>query len=322
MLQRLLALSTVATSIAVSALPVFAADTVYYTNTPSSSGVTQPSGYTYGTTMDSTTGTSATTTSQYQYGSTTGTSNANGTYNSNTGMYETNTYSTTPGSTVNGSTSTYTTSPRINPVTGRPDTRYEYQTGINTTTSSVLRGETIPYPTQEEQEQASKQSFETVTKRNVDTSIFAALLEKADLDRDMRIKDKFTEEKHTLFAPNNYAFAKLPAGTISRLMLPENKLELQELVMYHIVPGEVKAEQIQSAGTSVETIQGGQLTAQQTMEGGVVINGQAVVDRPNIATGEGTIHVIDQVLMPQNLVNGEEVDPDFKREKEYDKYDQ
>src|SRR5512144_3432999 len=45
----------------------------------------------------------------------------------------------------------------------------------------------------------------------------------------------------TVFAPTNDAFAKLPAGTVENLLKPENKQQLTDILLYHVVPGKVMA---------------------------------------------------------------------------------
>ncbi|HYP01329.1 MAG TPA: fasciclin domain-containing protein, partial [Pyrinomonadaceae bacterium] len=39
----------------------------------------------------------------------------------------------------------------------------------------------------------------------------------------------------TVFAPTNDAFAKLPAGTVDTLVMPENKATLTKILTYHVV---------------------------------------------------------------------------------------
>ncbi|MDZ4748700.1 MAG: fasciclin domain-containing protein [Saprospiraceae bacterium] len=39
----------------------------------------------------------------------------------------------------------------------------------------------------------------------------------------------------TIFAPTNAAFDKLPAGTITNLVKPENKAQLTKILIYHVV---------------------------------------------------------------------------------------
>ena len=41
----------------------------------------------------------------------------------------------------------------------------------------------------------------------------------------------------TVFAPTNAAFAALPAGTVDRLLKPENKDTLDKILTYHVVSG-------------------------------------------------------------------------------------
>ena len=61
---------------------------------------------------------------------------------------------------------------------------------------------------------------------------FNAALKAADLVDTLNGKGPFT-----VFAPTDAAFAKLPNGTVARLLLPENKAELVDLLTYHVIPG-------------------------------------------------------------------------------------
>ena len=47
----------------------------------------------------------------------------------------------------------------------------------------------------------------------------------------------------TVFAPTDDAFAALPEGTVETLLLPENKKMLQDILLYHVVSGELLAQQ-------------------------------------------------------------------------------
>jgi len=100
----------------------------------------------------------------------------------------------------------------------------------------------------------------------------------------------------TVFAPTDAAFAKLPAGTVESLLKPENKKKLTAILLYHVVDGNVKAAQVQKM-KSVKTLNGQYLTI-STTDGGVKVDGSTVVTA-DIATTNGTIHVIDAVLMPK-----------------------
>ena len=99
----------------------------------------------------------------------------------------------------------------------------------------------------------------------------------------------------TVFAPTDAAFAKLPAGTVESLLMPENKSQLAAILSYHVVPGRVASADLAAVTTTPATVQGGTLTVDTAS--GVKIGG-ANVTTPDVAATNGTIHVIDTVLMP------------------------
>merc|ERR1711907_837852 len=64
----------------------------------------------------------------------------------------------------------------------------------------------------------------------------------------------------TVFAPTNEAFAALPAGVLTKLLKPENKKELVDILTYHVLPEQVLSKQITSERiTSVTTVEGKKL---------------------------------------------------------------
>ncbi len=98
----------------------------------------------------------------------------------------------------------------------------------------------------------------------------------------------------TIFAPTNAAFAKLPAGTVESLLLPENKAKLVAILTYHVVPASVMAAEVKSG--AAPTVNGKELTI---MAGGhgVTVNG-ANVTATDLVGSNGVIHVIDTVMLP------------------------
>ena len=103
------------------------------------------------------------------------------------------------------------------------------------------------------------------------------------------------EGPFTVFAPTNDAFAALPPAELERLLKPANKDELASILTYHVVAGDVKAADL-SDGQKVETVEGQDLTV--TIDGDKVMINDAQVIQPDIATSNGTVHVIDGVLLP------------------------
>jgi len=100
----------------------------------------------------------------------------------------------------------------------------------------------------------------------------------------------------TVFAPTDEAFSVLPQGTLSSLLLPENKGKLAAILQYHVVPGRIYSEAA-AKGASVNTLQGTKITTRQR-DGKVFVNGARVV-LADIQTSNGVIHVIDSVLLPE-----------------------
>jgi len=111
----------------------------------------------------------------------------------------------------------------------------------------------------------------------------------------------------TVFAPTNDAFAKLPAGTVDTLLLPENKGTLTKVLTYHVVPGRVDAKQIAAAikkgnGTASFTTVSGDTLKATIQDGGVLLTdekgGTAMVTTADVYQKNGVIHAIDGVLLP------------------------
>ena len=97
----------------------------------------------------------------------------------------------------------------------------------------------------------------------------------------------------TVFAPNDEAFAELPAGTVEGLL--EDIPKLTQILTFHVVPGKLMAADVIKL-TSAKTVQGQNVTINAT--NGVKIN-KAMVITPDIEADNGVIHVIDRVILPQ-----------------------
>lgn len=100
----------------------------------------------------------------------------------------------------------------------------------------------------------------------------------------------------TVFAPTDAAFAKLPAGTVESLLRPENRAKLVSILTYHVVPGNVTSNLLLGKVTPAKTVQGQTVTV-NGLNGGVKVNGVNVI-QADVTASNGTIHIIDTVLMP------------------------
>lgn len=99
---------------------------------------------------------------------------------------------------------------------------------------------------------------------------------------------------YTVFAPTNAAFAKLPKGTLQKLL--KDKTQLAAILTYHVVPGKVMAADVNNG--PVNTVQGQPVTLNKTAAG-VDVNNAKVV-KADIVASNGVIHEINAVLMPSN----------------------
>jgi transforming growth factor-beta-induced protein len=99
----------------------------------------------------------------------------------------------------------------------------------------------------------------------------------------------------TLLAPDDKAFAKLPAGTLERLLEPANQTELAAILKLHVIPGRAFAAEV-SGQSELTPLAGGPL-AVRVVDGKVSIGGARVI-ATDLQARNGVIHVLDTVLMP------------------------
>ena len=139
---------------------------------------------------------------------------------------------------------------------------------------------------------------------NPNFSTLASLLTQQSL---IGTLDGTSSSPFTVFAPTNAAFAKLPAGTVDFLVKPENKAILSKVLTYHVVAGKFAAGDVVKAindakGTlSLKTVSGGTLLA-SLKDGKVILKdekgGTSTVVVADLIAGNGVIHVIDSVVLP------------------------
>jgi uncharacterized surface protein with fasciclin (FAS1) repeats len=103
----------------------------------------------------------------------------------------------------------------------------------------------------------------------------------------------------TVFAPDNAAFQKIPAATLSSVLA--NKAELTKILTYHVVSGRLTPAEL--AGTHT-TLEGGKITVAGsgesfTVTGGASTNTAEVVCG-NVQTANATVYIVDSVLMPKS----------------------
>ena len=138
---------------------------------------------------------------------------------------------------------------------------------------------------------------------SADHSNFMQALETAGLTQTLRGVGPYT-----VFAPNNAAFAAIPAEAREGLNDPGQRERLIALLSYHIVPGTVTAQDLgraidrgQSGRAELATVTGDNLTVSRV--GDDLVIGDAAGGRSRILQADqlhsnGVVHSVDVVLMP------------------------
>jgi len=97
----------------------------------------------------------------------------------------------------------------------------------------------------------------------------------------------------TIFAPTDDAFGRVPAETLNALLA--DPAALKNVLLYHVVGGEQSAAEL-IRQRKVETLQGTDVLVSKWW-GRVFVN-RAQVIQADIGAGNGTVHVVNGVLLP------------------------
>ncbi|TKT75014.1 fasciclin domain-containing protein [Aquamicrobium sp. LC103] len=136
-----------------------------------------------------------------------------------------------------------------------------------------------------------------------DHTTLVAAVKAADLVETLQGEGPFT-----VFAPTNEAFEALPAGTVDKLLKPENKEQLAKVLTCHVVAADAMSDAIgkmisdDGGEHDVKTVGGCVLKAK--MDGDKIMltdetGGTATVTIADVDQSNGVIHVIDKVLLPK-----------------------
>jgi uncharacterized surface protein with fasciclin (FAS1) repeats len=104
----------------------------------------------------------------------------------------------------------------------------------------------------------------------------------------------------TLLAPSDDAFNALPQDIRDRLLAPENRALLTDLLLYHAVPGLYPTDRLLKAKVrnyTISAIEGSAIEINKRRKTGEIDIAGAKIVRSETAS-DGIIHVIDKVLIP------------------------
>lgn len=111
---------------------------------------------------------------------------------------------------------------------------------------------------------------------------------------------------YTVLVPSDEAFAGVEGG-LANPADPENRAEITRVLTYHILPGVILPEDINTAienggGSAVLATMGGETLTARSEGGNIVLTdtrgGTATVTQAGQRASNGVIHRIDAVLMP------------------------
>lgn len=110
------------------------------------------------------------------------------------------------------------------------------------------------------------------------------------------------QRPYTVFAPNDEAFAALPAGTVEELLKPENKERLTEIVKYHVLPGRILQRDLTTMQESSQTLLGQTFFVRMENDQyqvGSDMRMMATIVTPEVYATNGIVHVINGVMIPR-----------------------
>ncbi len=137
-------------------------------------------------------------------------------------------------------------------------------------------------------EKETRTIVEIAIEAGIFTTLVAAVQEAGLVDALMG------EGPFTVFAPTDRAFSRISKERMDSLL--NNTPALTELLLFHVVPGEYRVEDLVDF-TLLQTLQGQNLIIEPCQNHGLHVNGATVITA-NIIAANGVIHVIDQVMIP------------------------
>ncbi|HAT13927.1 MAG TPA: fasciclin [Microcoleaceae bacterium UBA11344] len=104
----------------------------------------------------------------------------------------------------------------------------------------------------------------------------------------------------TILAPTEEAFAALPPGMLEKLLRPENRELLLKILRYHVIPGEISESDLQNG--ELRTLDGTPVKISPSSSAiQLIINDATARELPLLAKN-GVIVRIDRVLLPPGLI--------------------
>ncbi len=97
----------------------------------------------------------------------------------------------------------------------------------------------------------------------------------------------------TFFAPSDLAFEKLEKGLVEKLLEPQNRAQLADLLNNHIVNGRIAVKELKD-GDKLTTLNGKELVVQA--KNGAVTIGDISIQPREAKISNGVMYVADSVI--------------------------
>ena len=109
------------------------------------------------------------------------------------------------------------------------------------------------------------------------------------------LEETLNQGEYTIFAPTNDAFDALPEGKLERLLQPENKATLKDILTYHVIPRRLTVDDFR-AGEKYKTLNG-HLIHVFFEKPPIVINRKINVVG-SYAASNAIVYMVDKVIFP------------------------
>ena len=156
---------------------------------------------------------------------------------------------------------------------------------------SVVSPEAAIAKSRKKKYRVKRNNIVRVAKKDGNYTKLTAAIREAGLARALKTRGPFT-----VFAPSDAAFAKLPKGQLEELLA--DKKQLRKVLKYHVVKGKMTSEDLANK-RSIPTLQGEFLMLDSKNNGDMLVVDGAIVTKPDIKCGNGIIHEIDYLLVPE-----------------------
>jgi uncharacterized surface protein with fasciclin (FAS1) repeats len=123
-------------------------------------------------------------------------------------------------------------------------------------------------------------------------STFVKAIKAAELEKTLDTKGN---QNFTVFAPSNAAFDSLPSGAKEDLLKPENKEQLRNILLNHMVSGKFTSAALTNE-KNLQSIGGKEIGISNL--GGKIMAGGKDVNKADIEATNGVIHIINVVIVP------------------------